>query len=1456
MWWIIIVFALIAYVYYSASNVESDYATKVSILESNLAEVSLKIDSLNSSNTLKAESDLIKIKKDIETNMLENVETLKNYVSKEEYSSEIDRIKNLIEQYRSIDKDLVDSYKKEMDPFIKNLEAVGGKVKELILANDITFAQLKEISTKSDLKSIIDDLQSLKTNYTDASASIQSIKDNIAALGSNADAVSDAMKNLGKATDSSMQSVISELRTAIELVKTGNQESINGLRGSFNQLINKSYEEIRLAVDSEKENKSVLSAIQNIIDSLKSDNLVLTNKVNNTSDLVQKISESMEKNLEFIKLEQTKVLNEYISASNSKTQALEKSLNDQISTIIDIKASVKKITDVIGDIDNLKFVPMLKGNIIDTIYDLNDRVKKYEGNSVEISNLQKVLDSTVESIGSYGKVATGFWDYSEILDPLNYSIQNLSLDLKEKNKKLFEEIRKIMLDAYGANSNKYLIHMRLYDALVQLKGIIDYNSTTNGLKTDSTMDMLLRMLGEMGKKLSMAEYINNIQKSVNSLHSKRVITDEDISILKSQVDSIKLNAANSSADVVKSLADLQKQITALSINNDLMAEIQMKIKSLDVHATQSWQMSDNVSQLMTKVGYLSNWVGGWGGSDGKDLPITNYVKDMNDAVNKNKDTQDKISESLEKLKKYIGEYTLTEDADLSNAVMRAQNTGTRALSLIGKYDWTLTDNKPLFEFISTLVSRINQIDVSIKSLDPTNTNSKITELNSAVKSINQTMTDMSSKILNSKDVYNTLDYFGTVLATNTKRLAFPPFETRTVNEIFSDMSAEITKIKTALIQVDTSKNDIAQLDFVIKNDRQYAIAVNDYVTRVDNSLSLLTANVSDISKSIEAAKNSMSTASTADTNALYIKAKEASDRLSSLENLTKRIQNEQPWWPLINSLTVLKAQLIGLSSSIPWEQYQKIETGVPIALDIFTNMSTNYSNFTYSKEYKTLSEFNTLMSTVWKTNLSSMKVAPTDGIAKVWANFSQYVNFTDYVNSAPTVNVQEPLWYYVQRKVDDIYKVLANKPDKETTNASINSLNDNLNSLSSKVTNIFNTYASKTDIPNLDNINSKVSLINDMGVNINSLTSSLKDLTAKVNTGSGSGGGIPINPSITLPKARINSSGITYLFTQGYFSKGSLIDAPYVYSVKTHSISNTSQLNGPLTESGNGTVSLIDMYNIISGAPPGSVTLYNNKISTVCNGQSDIFLNTQSVKTSDLHIFLSSIFNNTLPSKKGYLSKTGGQHAIGYLSRSFNRKVFEAENVEFVHTINQSISDYYQDGRNSTLTYESFNPGKVELIKILDSLMEYSDKCTCNISVLFGIGINTNTETGTTESINKAKANIDFLQQALIPAAAAKIYVDTAKSAFFAVPTLVSTGLLDVSKYGIVLNSSGLDIDNLKKISEGGAYSFAYVNGGSVDNVCEPNSYVCGLRFTAMNNMMTGQPMWSSYPYCCSFRKK
>jgi len=1339
---IVIVISLII-IYYIFSQ-RSDYDTKIQDLEYNLAEISLKISAIRdeaAAGKMKADSELSVVKRDIQQNMIDLVKSTEGLVSDEKFQKEMARINNIIGQSNTdnVSKEDLESYKKEVYPSLVKIEMIGNQVIKLIDTNEVVNIELNKAAKTNDLE------------------------------------------NVKKLLESKIDLQIDELMQKFPYI----DEVETSLRNSINILNDKISENSKLISD--------LNA-----DQLKIFRTELESKLLEVKNNSQDVGQVLKSAIADLSQIQTRALNDYIELNNSNMSKITKSIAESNSAIAEVKDSVLSINKLIGDVSNIKYIPFIKDNLLETIYELNERLKKYE-NSTAINSLKETLEKVIKNIDTV-TLQNNFWEYDEIFEVIIDLINAIDPKIKEANAPILLELKEAMESAYKNKSSKLLVFMRVKNAIDNLKVVTD-NRTSNYFQ------ILNNMMFDVQLPLSLADYVGNLQKSVNILHSKRKISESEINVLNSQINSININMKNTSIETTNSLSSLQKSVAELAISNNQIVEFQAKLKALEAQSVQTMQSNENLKQVANTVNYLSNVIGSW--SDANNISI--YIKAMDDNVKKNKSSQDQILESLNKLKSYVGEYTLGQDIHLSAAVDRAQNTADRAKALIGNYDWTITDNKPFFEYVSTIVSRINQIDIAIKSLDPTNSNNKIYELNAAIYDINQSIANMRDTIPDKTFVDKSIEFLSTKAIATDKKLGFDPSEPRTVNQILKDMSTEMTNMKSYLSQVDINKLSITSLDNAMRNDRLYISSVNEYVKNVESSLSLLTNNFTELSKNLDAVKSMTSTSNTnsLDINTIYTRLSDVNSRIESLEKLTQRIKDDKPWWPLINPLIVLNKSLISLSTFIEINSYQRLTVLAPIALQIMTSMNVDYSNFTFKKEYKDLSEFNNLVVSVWKTDLMNLKLEVTHGAYSTWANFAHYAKGVDYAN-AGAVDIVEPLWYFVQRKLTEIWDTFATK-------SSVNNLT--------------------TTVTAIDTENKRNSAA------VLKLSTDLESLASKMPTAS-AGSTMPTSGDIAIPILTNVSSvpgELCYIFTNGHIVNGQLRVTPYVFpnTKIAHEIDITklskNSFSSSMLPSKKDIVSFSDMYNIVSGIPHADrVFMYNGTMSLVIN-YDDSKINLQDGILSGKKTLDTDSFVLGLTTSNMYTRVQGKQ---GF-------RMAPSKNTEMYVYLNnyKSAIIYSTTGTEVAPIQEYTSIDKNDILKVMDSLIEFSRKYEATVSVSFGVYAYTAGDTRSVDVFNYLKSG-----KIAAPPQTTRIFLDAVKSARYKTPTLVSNGLLDVSQEGIILNNNATDYMNPL------AVSYAHTDRSSSNSYCAENSYTCGIQTTV------GKGPYGVYvgtnSICCPFKKK
>ncbi len=1261
-----VILACIALLFFYMAT-DTSYDKKLSILETNLAEATLKLEAIRSdmkTSSVKAESDLAAIKKDISLNMLEVV---KQFAPKDQIESELKRVNDLISQYYSNQvADHVDltKYKDQVAGLIANIELTGEKVKSLEINNSAVMSKLQELQSEYS-KSTDSKLQELQSEHS-------------------------------KATDSKLQELQSELSKATD-------SKFQELQSEYSKL--SKFQELQ-----SEHSKSEYSKLKE-----------------SQSEYFKELARDIETKLTEARQAQATAFADFISASNSSQKNLESKLVAHIAVIASVADDVAELKKNLGDMS------VMKGSVADSIINLNDKLSKYDGFSEQINTLKKNLDTTV---GSLADLESSFWDYGDVLETLGPVIAFL-----KANDKDLTSVTEAFSFAYAVpNFGKMFVFYKLMDAILYMRKLLAELPTNDGVS--SAILSAERKMEAIGAPLKLIDYIKNIQSSLASLRGSTSSLNSQLNAkINAQLDNITITNANANAATVAAISELRKNISA---NGGVLAEAAMKIEALEALATKAAQSGTVTTQLQSTVDYLSNWVGSWTGS----TSIAAYVKQLADTVSENKKSQDSLLESLNSLKKHIGDYTFATDESVSSIALDAQNSAARAWGVIGSYDFKSMNNKTIAGYLTSLASQINQLDVSIKALDPSDTNSKLSELAMAIKDINATVEILKGKSVDPTTVSSSLSSLNTDMSRVWKVIGYSPVSETSVREIITNINQSIAEINSKLPQIESNRQGLIQTS-------NQSIRTNDAISEINEKVKTLTADLTTTRTGISTVMDQVSTIQKAITSS---SAGDVNARLVALEDATRPLILDTNMKSMLHRVNQIVADFGSLRRYVlaSYAEFDTAYVNAQIAARAYKTVSDSIQAYAFSKEYNAISAFSADM--VKLSNILNVTQIPSSDTAA--ANAKQSV--LDYVSNIDYSIRSEPLWNFVQRKFADI-------------SSSIDSSQKTM------------TY--------VKSLESKLSTIDTLGASVAALSKTVSSFQAATPT-------VPTMPAITTPIVSADSYANTHVFTSGQIVSGQITGG------QGHAIDITS-LNSwgfsiPIGTVSN-KVSLSEMYALIASYPVSldyttNASLYGNCIS-VSIVENDSKTKSVSVSRSKdaeglvtmLRSGSSTFARDTtsvyptwplLPLGVNYLNAMAVVNSYGHPTSASSSPVMRSDNTRFLT--------------------------KADLLKILDSLIELSDIYNLTITVAFGMIFPTGyaLEPNSVKRTSKINMWSYLVNPNSFQFSDAKIFIDARKSVGTGVPTFATPGLLDVSTYGIKLDgkldTSGMNTSSRVSYINGG----------------------------------------------------
>lgn len=1358
----------------SKTTLVDDYNKKINLLENNLAEINLKIASLNNSNsnTNYSESVLTKYKEDIEGNIKDILLQLNSLVPKDIYERENQRINLLLEQYKStnglnsINSDFVDKYTKEVKDIVDKISDIENKWTKLEsdmvveLNGKVSVSKLNEL--KQEIVSIVSEITS----------------DNVK---------KEAVDIISK----SIENINSEVKTITDIA--------NNTIISLDKLI-----------ESNNSNSKELETFKQDI----------YNKLINYGDELKISKDEILK----LKTELTKSINEYVEINTSKTKNIEDKLAAEISAnttaFLEIRNSLKNVMTVIGDIDNLKYTPILKNNIIDALYDLNSRLSSLEVKSKDIDTLKSSVNVLLNSIN---KQPTGFWDYHYVTNSVAYTMNEIKkkldncenkdnsfyLDILSKYKSVVNKFN----DAYVNinNGGKSIIQLTIMQGVDEIKYLVDRifytNTSDNPIKMsqeeyslyNKEIDKAKKEIETTQKELVTADYINNIQLSVNRLHSKSFINDQDIVKLKSDLESLNISTTIKNDSLLKSLEELKTSVSKLTISDNKINELEVVIKGLQSNALQYYYTTNTVKAMEQTVQSLNNWAGSRGDYFGDDN-LTTYIKKMDESIKKNKENDDSINLSLDKLKKLVGEFTLESNTSVGDIAMKARDDAARVKAVIGLYDWNKNNGKSVSESLDNIAAKIISIESTLGSLNPTFIASQTSSLLDTTQYLMDSFTKLTQEDKDIRTIIASLSadnsYINNYYFDLFKNTIGMPKRSETIYAILDKIEAELKVLKDKGTQSDTTLSRIINMENKYTESLNYTIAVNNYVTEVEKKVLESKVLVDTLSNDLKNLKNDVEKQNSRLSN--YEKLQANVDLLSSTID---KVEADLEWRYTINCLEQVSKYRLYMKNYVPLEKYNFIDSKIQSVIDNIKLISLQTYARSNEKFYSEYAKFNEMLTDIYNNHITkvTLEIAGNkESYDLLWKDcFSQisaYINAVNYGNTIDTRG-NEPLWQFTQRKFANVYGDIqsmvtkfASKLDFDTLTGRTNTMESNINSSLVKIKE-FDTKFTTVD-KSLFDMDEKINKLS-IGTVSNNTQAGIYDVFNVSST------------DINIPSVSLNTANTTntvyftcgFTLTNGVISNGTVTN--HTRDPAAIGMTSTTPIN---------TFNFLDFYNLILSGP-STMNLTGNKFTYYSSNSRPTVVNTRS---TDNNSFIA------------YLINTGTYHKAPVGSTAS----MPVLNTGYTNTVN--ITGVLEAVNNGPVATPM---SKKEILTIINSLIEFSRTTKSTFSIYMGVSY--------------TLLNVKTLLAAgsTIKGFNSRIYLDTSKSIVNNTPTIVTDSLLDVSSKGLLLNGAVMPATSLN-------YSNTAINAGAPTvNMCPTNSYVCGVSFQYNTNNMRVDPK------CCNFDK-
>lgn len=1378
----------------SKSSLIDDYNKKINTLENNLAEISLKIASLNSSdsNTTYSESVLTKYKEDIGNNMKEILLQLKSYVPKDIYEQENNRVNLLLEQYKNnndINSGFVEKYSKE--------------VKDVV--NKIADIESKWTKMESDMFVELDGKMSVNK--------LSELKQEI-------------MSNVNSIT----------------------KEAADNVKREAVDIINKSLENIDIGLkDTTKKVEDTIISLGNVLENnrINTKDIELF-KQSMYEKLTSYETESKNTKMEIanVKEDLVKSINDFISLNTSRTKSIEDKLAVEISAnataFLEIKNSLSNVISVIGDVGNLKYTPMLKNNVIDALYDLNSRLSALEVKSKDIDALKSSVNVLMNSLI---KQPDGFWDYHYVTNSVAYTMNELKkkldntenkdspfyIDLLSKYKSIVSKFNYAYVNIN--NGGKAIIQLSIMQAVDELKYLVDRIFYTTEDVTSikisqeeyslytKEIDNAKKEIAETQKELVTADYIKNLQLSVNRLHKKSSISEEDVSKLKGDLESLNISTSIKNEGLVKSLEELKTSVSKLTISDNKINELDNVIKGLQANALDYYYTTNTVKAMEQTVQSLNNWAGSRGDYFGDDN-LTTYIKNMDEKIRKNKESDDSINLSLDKLKKLVGEFTLASDTSVGDIAMKARDEAARIKAVLGLYDWNKNGGKSVSESLDNIASKIINIETTLNNLNPSFISSQTTSLLDTTTYLMDSFAKLTQEDKDIRTIISSLSadntYINNYYFDLFKNTIGMPKRSETVYAILDRIDAELKVLKDKGVQSDNTLSRIINMENKYTESLNYTIRVNNYVTEVEKKVVESKVLIDNLSSDLIKLKTEVDTQ-----NARLTNYEKLQTDMDLLKTTVTKVEADLEWRSIIYNLEEINKYKLYMKNYVPLEKYNSIESKIQGIIDNVKLISIQTYARSNEKFYKEYTDFNNLIMDVYNNHISILTktvIGNDELYTQFWKDLGSklafHVNITEYGNTRDT-RWNEPLWQYTQRKVGEIFSSLSNITSK------LNIFESNDKDLSLRINTVDTKLDSQISSVN-DNITSSIKPLNDsiiisldkirefdskfisvdnkfieVDTKINELSNKLD--TSKVGSDLFNGK----SPDLQIPSIALNPLNITqdvyficrFTVTNGVVSDGTI----------DNRLNDKTRLGMTATQHEN-VLNFSDFYKMILSGPANMSFIGNRFEHYTATTPASITLG----RGTDNNTFIANLIN------------IGRYTRAPSISTTIATGVFSS-NMTGLTTITHNVTNI---GSSST----PYTPRRPEIITIINSLIEFSR--TTSTRFCFQMGI--------TYNLFNVKAIL--AAGSVIKGYSSRLYLDTAKSFVNATPTIISDSLLDVSEKGIILNGNAINVSPFN-------YDSSTLNSGTdTTNMCPTNSYMCGINYSYASQQ------FKIHPRCCSFR--
>jgi predicted RNase H-like nuclease (RuvC/YqgF family) len=694
---LLLVLVLLWYLYKSETSKLEQYNAKISELESNMAEATLKLGALEPTSVLS--ESIEKIKSDIATNMLTLTEELKQYVNKDAYDEEVNRVKTVIDRFSLDSKESIAQYQTEVAAAIDTVKKLNYEAAE------------STESMKEKLTSALNDYISL------SSAKMQKIENDLVVnVTNNAKIVTEINASISK-----IASVIGD--TSVPIYKDNVIDAIYSLNERMSVYEGKASDIVNMK-----------SAISRLVDFLGSKEKLESNFWDygkTLNPLVETMSELTKKdpaaanaiqtdfNLAYIAKEGKAITNVRLQNSLNKLKtACEKyaiSLTPVESSLASLQADSRKIqlvdyiTNLQESVLSLKLEPT-EQKIADLKAKLDDIVITSETRSAEVTKEITTLTEQINSLNNFNEL-------DEIKNTIK-SLQDQSLQAYYAQQRLdsAETMIKYLKSAVGDWTDSRTIET----AIEQIETSIANNkSTTDSLQTD--LNKLKKLVGEYnitGTAFDMVIEAESIAKS-----AKEIIGNYNWQTWQSKNISETLDSfATKVFYLEKKLNEMPTSNSLSAIQTDMVAinDTIFKLKAQDTDFTTKYsELSKKTSEYSTALYNLKRQVD-------TDKKLSEIVTSINTKIETINETLDKNKTEIDKLPK-IQTDIVTNFSELGKAIKDAETanaTNVKELSNLSSTLISLTNTvsdlqskMPAASTIATMKTQIESITTELKKIE-------------------------------------------------------------------------------------------------------------------------------------------------------------------------------------------------------------------------------------------------------------------------------------------------------------------------------------------------------------------------------------------------------------------------------------------------------------------------------------------------------------------------------------------------------------------------------------------------------------------------------------------------------------------------------------------------------------------------------------------------------------------